>query len=348
MDESKVMLSIKRRASLRVVGDPPNLGRVERIARIIRGRKKRKSRSGEKVSQWRGSRSRRRAGSAVRGWTMLVFSITILAIVATFAIWLNQRRHQNVVSEFEGFSKYRPVERVESRFESPTEEQSRAIVLGALGAKDEAAVLANFRLNGVAPAEVFEFIRREDEMYGPAYVDSWLGSIDTNNALVESLLVKRVKNGVSESRIAMLTPDEQGVWQLDFESFARKCDPAWEKFVSGEAGEGMVRVWLIEDNYFNGPFVDDEQWLCFSMARKDSDVMLFGYCRKNSPQGSAMVSIMNRQQTNDQNDTSAFRVTLDISRPEGAEKRQFEIKRVLAEDWLVTGTAFDGSPGPLK
>jgi hypothetical protein len=41
-------------------------------------------------------------------------------------------------------------------------------------------------------------------------------------------------------------------------------------------------------------------------------------------------------------------VILAISRPEGAEKRQFEIKRVLAEDWLLTEKAFDGLLDPVK
>ena len=335
MGRTRISLSMKRQAPLRGIGDPPNLGRVERVGR------------GGKI----GSRRRRQRGSgprSVRGGSILIFSITILAIVVTFTIWLHQRRQQNIISEFEKGSKSRVVEKVKSRFEPPTDEQARAIVTRALSSKDEAAVLADFRLNGVASSEVLEFLRREEDMYGPAYIDSWLGSIDSNNALVESVVVKRVKDGETKSMIAMLTPDQQGTWRLDFESFVSKCEPTWETFVSGEATAGLVRVWLNNDNYYNGPFIDDVEWLCFSMARIDSDVILFGYCRKGSPQADAIEKIAARMRMKGMTNATSFRAILEISRPEGAEKRQFEIRRVLAEDWLLTGAAFDGSPGPLK
>lgn len=345
MDRLQIRLSMKRRAPIRVVGDPPCLGRIERMARGVQGGTSRRLRSGKKGSR---RRHRQRGGRSGTRAAIILFSLTILAIVASVAIWLYQRGRERVSSQFEMARKAPVVERIESRFESPTEDQSRAIVMEAIGAKDEAAVLANFRLNGVAPAEVLEFLHREEELHGPGRVKSWFGSIDPNNTLVESISVERVKDGKTASSIAMLTPDENGAWKLDFDSFAGKCEPTWKTVVSGEAGEGMVRIWFVEDSYYNGVFVDEAEWLCFSMARLDSDVRLFGYCRRNSPQAAAIASILNRVRTNNKNEMYPFRATLAISRPEGAEKRQFEIKRVLAEDWLLTDKAFDGSPGPVK
>jgi hypothetical protein len=84
------------------------------------------------------------------------------------------------------------------------------------------------------------------------------------------------------------------------------------------------------------------------MARIDSDVILFGYCHKGSPQADAIEKIAARMRMKGMTNATSFRAILEISRPEGAGKRQFEIRRVLAEDWLLTGAAFDGSPGPLK
>lgn len=345
MDRSTINFSTRHRAPARSVGDPPNLGRVDRAARDISKGPKRRSRSGQRGSQ---RRSERGGGKVAKRLTALIFLAAIFIIVGTFAFWSDNRQQESVQSELEELSRQGSVERIKSRFASPTEEQSLAIVTAALAAKDEAAVMVNFRLNGTPPAEVLEFLRREQELFGAAHVESWIGSIDCNNTLVESVLVHYTKDGVNEQRIALLTPDEQGVWRLDFESFAKKCQPAWGTIVSGEATEGTVRTWFAKDNYFNGLYRDDSEWLCFSMASLDSEVLLYGYCRKNSPQGMAMANIMAGAHARGKKNISTFRATLAISRSEGAEKRQFEIKKVLAEDWLLTDKAFDGSPGPLE
>ncbi|MFN6018054.1 MAG: hypothetical protein ACK49N_10790 [Verrucomicrobiota bacterium] len=279
---------------------------------------------------------------------MIAF-VTILVMIVIFGGWMRKRQQQSEFTEFEMLAKPRVVDRIESRFKSPSEDEARAIITRALAAKDEAAVRENFHLAASTPDEVLAFLRDEEERSGPPRVDNWLGSIDPNNALVEGLVIKRSKNDGDESSIiAMLTPDPTGIWRLDFDSFAGKCQPSWESFVSGEAGEGLVRVWFSADNYFNGPFVDDEQWVCYSMARSNSDVILLGYCRKGSPQADAMEDIAERLRMKGRANATSFRAILAISRPEGAEKRQFEIKRVLAEDWLLTEKAFDGSLEPVK
>jgi hypothetical protein len=310
-------------------------------------------RGSKKLSQigYNGSqrqRRRGRGGKVAQRLTALTFLAVILTVVAILALWTDKRRKESVIKDFEELSKLRPVERVESRFASPTEEQSRAIVTAALAANDEAAVLANFRLNGTPPTEVLEFLRQEEKLFGPPHVQSWIGSIDCNNSLVEAVSVHYTKDGINKQRMAMLTPDQNGVWRLDFASFANKSESVWETFVSGKATEGTVRIWFSQDNYFNGIYKDDSEWLCFSMSPVNSEVPLFGYCRKNSPQGKAMASIEARTHARGKKNISTFRATLAISRSKGADKRQFEIKKVLAEDWLLTDKAFDGSPGPIE
>lgn len=347
MEPEHIRLSTPVRTSEREIGDPPGLGRVERMAggKLRRSRRKSNGRDG---GSSRGKRHRR-GTKVVRGGTLLFAFVTILVMVAIFGGWMRNRQQQSEFTEFEILEKPRVVDRIESRFKSPSEEEARAILMKALAAKDEAAVRENFHLAASTPNEVLAFLRNQEEQKGTPRVENWLGSIDPNNTLVEGLVVKRSKSDEDESSaIAMLTPDQTGVWRLDFDSFAGKCQPSWESFVSGEAGEGVVRVWFSLDNYFNGPFLDDEQWVCYSMARSGSDEIVFGYCRKGSPQADAMQDIMERLRMKGKANATSFRGILAISRPDGAEKRQFEIKRVLAEDWLLTDKAFDGSPEPVK
>ena len=346
MEPEHIRLSTPVRTSDRVVGDPPSLGRIERMAGG-RLRRSRRDSSGHEGGSRRG-RKHRHSSKVVRGGTLLIAFVTILVMIAIFGGWMRNRQQQSEFVEFEMLGKPQVVDRVESRFMSPSEEEARAIVARALEAKDETAVRESFHLASSTPDEVLAFLRDEEERNGPPRVDNWLGSIDPNNTLAEGVVVKRSKDDDESSAIAMLTPDQSGIWRLDFDSFAGKCQPSWESFVSGEAGEGIVRVWFSADNYFNGPFVDDEQWLCYSMARSDSDAILLGYCRKGSPQANAMEDIMERLRLKGKANATSFRGMLAISRPEGAEKRQFEIKRVLAEDWLLTEKAFDGLLDPVK
>lgn len=346
MEPERIRLSTPVRTSEREVGDPPGLGRIERMGGGNLRRSRRKS-SGRERDSSRGKRHRH-GTKVVRGGTLLIAFVTILMIVAIFGGWMRKRQQQSEFAEFEMLAKPRVVDRIESRFKAPGEEEARAILMKALAAKDEASVRENFNLAASTPDEVLAFLFEEEKRSGTARVDNWLGSIDPNNVLVEGLVVKRSKDDDESSTIAMLTPDQKGTWRLDFDSFAGRCQPSWESFVSGEAGEGVVRVWFSADNYFNGPFLDDEQWLCYSMARSNSDAILFGYCRKGSPQADAMEDIAERLRMKGKSNATSFRATLAISRPESAEKRQFEIKRVLAEDWYLTDKAFDGSLEPVK
>ena len=114
---------------------------------------------------------------------------------------------------------------------------------------------------------------------------------------------------------------------------------------------GTVRVNVAKDTYYNGPFRDDRQWVCYGMVSPDTEVVMLGYCRKDSPQARAMERIVM-----DENDLpggmqgglpaaakAPKRATLEVRRVEGAEARQFEITRVLAQDWIVSAKPFDGN-----
>ncbi|MGA0846032.1 MAG: hypothetical protein ACO3RV_05775, partial [Luteolibacter sp.] len=142
------------------------------------------------------------------------------------------------------------------------------------------------------------------------------------------------------NRLVLLTPDEEGTWKVDYESFARKVDPSWDQLISGEANSGLVRVIFAQDNYFNGPFSDDQKWSCFAMASPDIEPILMGYTRIGSPQDTALRRLLLR---GSRKQAGVQRVTLRIKRPADSVDRQFQITRVLAEDWVLTDQAFDRS-----
>jgi hypothetical protein len=280
----------------------------------------------------------------VRGITISIFLLTLFAVLVICSMWLSKRQKMDAVASAGRLVQPPVIERVESRFKSPSEDETLAIVNKSIAASDEATVKANFRLGSTEVGAALQYLKEHHAKRGAPSGVSWLGSIDVNDMLVEGVLLSW-KNGEEVTSLQVfLTPNESGVWQVDFDSFVGKCLPAWDSFTSGEVVEGMVRVWFSSDNYYNGPFIDESKWVCYAMARPESDQILLGYCRVGSPQAAALSGIMQRVHMRGKNKVPSYRAILELSRPEGAERRQYEIKRVLAEDWVLSDKVFDGAP----
>ena len=259
-------------------------------------------------------------------------------------MWLSKRQKMDAVASAERLAHSPIIERVESRFKSPSEDETLAIVNKSIAASDEATVKANFRLGSTEVGAALQYLKEQHAKRGAPSGVSWLGSIDVNDMLVEGVMINWKNREDITSLQVFLTPNQSGVWQVDFDSFAGKCLPGWDSFISGEAVEGMVRVWFSYDNYYNGLFIDESKWVCYAMARPESDQILLGYCRVGSPQAAALSGIMQRVQMRGKNKVPSYRTILELSRPEGAERRQYEIKRVLAEDWVLSDKVFDVAP----
>jgi hypothetical protein len=232
-----------------------------------------------------------------------------------------------------------------SEFPSPSEQDALEWVKLAMAARDPAQAGRYFRLGATEPDAAVEFLKSMGDRDGGITGYQWLSSMDANHLLIDGVLVATSKDATPRNRLALLTPDERGVWKVDFEAFARMVRPSWEKLLATDGGQGVVRVILAKDSYFNGPFKDDGAWLCYGMASPDSEQILLGYCRKDSPQARALSVIFHQSEDAENIYSRLKRATLELKRPEGAEARQFEITRVLAEDWVLSDKAFDETSG---
>jgi hypothetical protein len=230
-----------------------------------------------------------------------------------------------------------------SQFPSPSEKDALALVKNAMAVRDPAKVGEYFRLGGTEPAAVVSFLEGMRELDGEIRGYQWLSSMDANELLIDGVLVNTSRDGTPRNRLALLTPDGHGVWKIDFDAFARTVRPPWEELLAEDGGKGVVRVILAKDSYFNGPFKDDGEWLCYGMASPDSEKILLGYCRKDTPQAHALSLVFPREEEPQNAHSRLKRATLELLRPDGAEARQFEITRVLAEDWVLSDKAFDES-----
>ena len=271
-------------------------------------------------------------------WSM-AFAVTAFMIIAGFAVfWVRSHRAPRAPESSRSAA---PVVRIASRFASPTEDEALELVRKSLSNRDPEMVDATVRRGGTEPAKVVEFMDSLESRDGPINRIAWLGSMDVDGFLMEGVLVVSAGKNAPAERLAFLVPDDSGVWKLDFDAFARTCTPTWKELLEGDSQSAVVRVIVGNDSYFNGPFRDESQWECFALVAKDAKKwlpggqdLLRGYCRKGSPQAKAIARIF-------KDDAKMRRVTLEIQRTEGADSRQFEITRVLAEDWVLQAQSLD-------
>jgi hypothetical protein len=269
-------------------------------------------------------------------WTMLLVAMALVLIAGAMVFWLRSRPAAASVA-----SRTEDNVRIVSKFVSPSEDEALALVRRALANRDPAEVASLFRLGGASPAEVLEFIAGSETRDGRLIRCNWLSSLDVEDMLLDGVLLVYSGKATICERLAFLTPDDKGIWKVDFDAFARSSRPSWKDLLERRVDRAEVRVFVTRDVYFNGPFLDENQWVCVGMASPESkpllppeQELLHGYCRVGSPQAKAINRIFaNGGQMN--------RMTVEIRRTEGADFRQFEITRVLAGDWVLPPKPFD-------
>lgn len=224
--------------------------------------------------------------------------------------------------------------KVISRFPAPSSAEALALVKQALALRDPSHVADYFRQDRASPQEIIDFLQGMDARDGALDRLQWLSSINSTAIPLEGVDVKFKGLEKPGSRIALLTPDAAGKWRIDFDAFARTVTPSWTDLLEKQAAVGTVRVFIKKDAYYNGPFIDDKKWLCYAIGSTDSKETLEAYCKIGSPQAGAIAWMLSKG-------AKITRTTLEIRRVEGAESRQFEISRVLAEDWVMDSTPFE-------
>lgn len=332
MKSDGIKRSVRAHRYERSTGDAPNIGRVARMpgTGMPMVKQKRRSRRGE--GGWLSGENHQQV---FLKWTMLLAGVALLLLGGVLWLWLSPK-----IAAKGNLAALSPVEndsdvRVIARFPSPSERDALAMVKRALAARDPAAIEQLFRTGSSGPEEILRFLENLESVDGKISGYEWLSSLDANQLSIEGVQVNFENAGVVHNRLALLTPDAKGKWKIDFDAFARTASPPWKEILENRAEKAVVRVLVGKDSYFNGPFRDEKQWVCLGMVSPDTDELLFGYCKAGAPPAAAIDWILSK------GEVKFFRATLELHRVEGAEARQFEISRVLAQDWIVSDLPFD-------
>ena len=306
----------------------PSIGRVSKL------------RDGDlSNSEMRGRRRGR--GNPARSRTLLIWSaalsvLTLIVIGLAVSFWLLPHLFRDPVGEVGPLTSRDAQVRVASKFPSPSREEALEKVKRAITNRDPNQLESLFRMGTSSRAEILAFLNASDLRDGLIDRYEWLSSMDVNGILLDGVLVVYENRGKPVERLAFLTPDAVGNWKLDFDAFARITKPSWQELVDNRAEQALVRVFVGHDVYYNGPFGDDKQWVCFGVASPDTEFLLRGYCRVNSEISAAMDKLF-------LDGRKLSRATLELRRVKNGEALQFEIIKLVSEDWVVAEPVSDKS-----
>ncbi len=338
MKSNDIRRSVQSYRVTRVAGDAPSMGRVARMRGTGLPKQGRRQK-GQEGS--RGKRSREYRKKLARTWSVILCGGAVVILAVVMVLWLGPKMNPDE-SWAEQVSAEPPQEvRVVSRFASPSEDKALAFVKQALSVRELERVTGFFRLGTASAQEVVDFLKGMESADGVIERYTWLSSMDANLLSIDGVLVSFIAGKKPLPRLALLTPDEAGKWRIDFDAFARIVKPSWKDIFEKAAALAQVRVYVARDSYYNGAFKDDKQWVCHRMVSPDTEEVLLGYCKVGSRQAAALNWMFSKQET-------VTRATLEIRRVEGAESHQFEILKVIAEDWVVGEMSFDESFNDFK
>ncbi len=332
MKSDDIKRSVRTNRHDRAAGDAPSIGRVARMPGTGLPRSSRhKRRNREHDQGGEGQKDRRRI---IKIWSIILSALVFGILGIAQWVWIASKTKSDESIAGPLLADTVKKEPSASKFPPPLQADAIAKVKQGLGIRDPEKIPEFFRLGTANPQEIVDFLGSLAARDGAIDRLGWLGSMDANGLPLEGVVVNFKGLDKPRNRLALLTPDEAGKWQIDFDAFARTVKPGWPELLEKNLEVAQVRVYIAKDSYYNGPFRDEKQWICYGIASPDTDKVLLAYAKVGSPQATAMNWMFSK-------DNRMIRAILEIRRVAEGELRQFEISKVLAEDWVMGDAPFD-------
>lgn len=317
----------------REVGDAPSLGQVPRM------HKGSESRAGRRTRKSTISPNPKNTPPAAFGIAVLACLLAVGVLVAGLVLWVKRSQNKQVEGESNTPAAVATKRAASALAESPTEAEATKLVKKFLATREEEELADLIRPTSQEPAEIIRKLSELDKSDGKVSSLQFLGAVDSRSLQIEGVIVTFEGN---RNRLALLSPDAAGKWRVDFDAFDRHVSPDWKTLLSGAAVTGRVRIFCSPDSYYNGKYRDDTKWTCYAMASPDGEDLLYGYLDKNSPQSEVMTKVFAANSTTTLGTPlRSKRLVLEIRHEPDANPRQFEITRVLSDEWSLGDTPLD-------
>jgi hypothetical protein len=320
------------KAKPRKIGDAPAIGNVPRAStENPTGRKKRSVRSTR----------RKKLPKRFFAWAGIICFLAVCALVVTLVRYDRDKeaREQNSATSPEKPASFDLTFEKDENSGLPDLQSDEAIgiVNKALANRDPGLIRDFFILGkGDTPELAMEELVRISDAEGSIARTEWLGLKFPNGSTVLQVYVFTAREGKERARTAQFVQDADGKWRIDLDAYLRKCVPPLAEVVTRESGTSLVRVFVDEDHYYHGIYSDETKWKVYALASPEITEMLYAYAKRGSSQDKAMRRIIDT-------DEKLHRATLGILKLPESGPRQFEISRVIAENWIVGDKDFDES-----
>ena len=210
------------------------------------------------------------------------------------------------------------------------------LVHKALQNRDVAQVENFFILGDSAdtPQEAIELCERIQAKDGQPHGVEYLGEKAIAGGVAREVMISSKTGNQESNRLGQLFYRD-GRWRIDMDSYVRHASPGWDHILERKCDSASVRVFVSPDNYYNGERYMEDAWKCYALISPDVGEILFGYVARGSVQDQAMERIMAKEQ-------DVHRATIEVLIGEKTNGRmQFEISRVLSDDWFIGGTSYN-------
>lgn len=320
------------KAKPRQIGDAPSIGFVPRAATDVpKGRKKRSSRSTR----------RKRLSKNFFTWSAVVCFVAACVLVVCLVRYSRNKktRDLNTATAAGKLGAYDQILEKEGVTSVPDLESDHAtrIVNQALTNRDTGLIRDFFILaKDDKPEQAMKEMLRINDAEGDISRMEWRGLMSANGSTVPQVMIYATKDGKKYFRTAQFAKSSDGRWRIDFDAYLRKCVPPLSDVVTAESGTSQVRVYVDEDHYYHGIYSDETKWKVYALTSPDIAENLYAYAKRGSSQDKALRRIIDT-------DEKIHRATLGIVKQTDSGPRQFEILRVIAENWIIGGEDFDKS-----
>lgn len=268
-----------------------------------------------------------------------VFSVvSLVLILGSVFLYFRKRDVSNPSGREEAFARVFMEESADEIHKgSLSAEDAVELVRTALQNRDVSLVGGFFILGASAatPQEAIELLDRIEKKDGPFHGFEPLGAKATRTGIAKEVVVTSLKDGLYSDRLAQLILRD-GRWLIDLDSYARHASPSWEAILDRKCDVAIARVLVCRDSYYNGERYREDLWKCYALISPDVDEILFGYAARGSAQEEAMDRIVAKEE-------EFHRAIIELSINQEQGSKQFEISRVLADDWLMGDCHFDAS-----
>jgi hypothetical protein len=281
---------------------------------------------------YKGKRTRQRSSKAIKNVAneknfrnyLHHFILLSTAVLCCMIVWIVYKQFGNKKREIGKTI-------LEETFLIPHPSQAECLVTvdKFLRADNPDKLAAVSRLNDFSSEQAFALVAATKKADGVRSSIDWNLARETNGLSLETVYLTYKNN---KNRLVFLLPDGQGKWRVDIASYLRYNSKPWSEITAQGSCKAVVRVIVGLDSYYNGLFDDEKKWASFALSSPDSEIPLRGYAEIGSAPFKAIIECLRA--------SNPAPITLEISRDAGMEQSQYEIKKVIAQDWVESDQVF--------